>query len=103
MRRLLLSVPVGIFAALATPQSVVAQGQQCGQRAEVVALLEQTYREARQGAGLARENMVVELYASAETGTWTILVTLPNGVSCLVASGTDWEGVRELARISHGA
>ena len=35
--------------------------------------------------------MLVETFASAETGTWTITVTMPTGVTCLVASGQAFE------------
>jgi hypothetical protein len=30
---------------------------------------------------------LVELFASPETGSWTILVTRPDGVTCLLAAG----------------
>ena len=38
---------------------------------------------------------MVETFASLETGTWTIVVTPPEGLSCLVSSGTDFEVVNE--------
>ena len=34
---------------------------------------------------------VVEIYSSEETGTWTILMTRPDGMSCLLAAGQRWE------------
>ena len=46
---------------------------------------------------------MLELYASPETGTWTILVPLPNGLSCLVASGEAWERVAEVLTPGEGA
>ena len=33
----------------------------------------------------------MEVYASEKTGSWTILLTKPDGVACLVASGGMWE------------
>lgn len=53
------------------------------------------YGESRRAIGLAAEARVVEVFASLETGTWTILVTLPNGLSCLVASGEAYEEIEE--------
>ena len=41
--------------------------------------------------GLARDNTVMELYAAADTGTWTLTVTLPSGLTCLVAAGDNFE------------
>jgi hypothetical protein len=31
------------------------------------------------------------VFASEASGTWTITVTLPDGRTCLIASGRDWE------------
>ncbi len=45
--------------------------------------------------GLAANNGVVEVFASPETGTWTIIVTLPDGQTCLVASGEGYESITE--------
>ncbi|WP_245706523.1 hypothetical protein [Ruegeria marina] len=33
---------------------------------------------------------VIEFWASTETGTFTVLLTDANGVSCIVAAGTDY-------------
>jgi len=34
---------------------------------------------------------VLEILLNPETGTWTVLRSLPNGVSCFVAVGDNWE------------
>ncbi len=49
----------------------------------------------RVGVGLVREKAMMEVYASTETGTWSIVMTLPNGTTCLVASGQSFEAVAE--------
>ena len=36
----------------------------------------------------------VELYESRNGGTWTLVMTLPNGVSCLLAAGENWRTKR---------
>jgi hypothetical protein len=79
------------LALLALTPTAEAQSRACAERATVVERLEARFGEVRQAMGLNRANSVVEVYASAETGTWTILVTTPNGVSCLIASGDLWE------------
>lgn len=90
MSRLLTFAAVGLVAANA------AEAQQnCGPRAAVIEQLADTYGESRQTIGLGQENRVVETFASLETGTWTITITLPNGLTCLVASGTGFERVDE--------
>lgn len=32
----------------------------------------------------------MEVYASRETDTYTVIITQPNGISCIVAVGTDF-------------
>ena len=33
---------------------------------------------------------VVEVWASPETGTFTVMMTNAHGLSCILATGTDW-------------
>ena len=65
--------------------------QACAERATVVDRLADKFGETWQSMGLNPQNGVVEVYASDQTGTWTILITRPDGVSCLIASGEMWE------------
>ncbi len=67
------------------------QGANCTDRERIVLRLSEAYGERRQSIGLGANNAVVEVFASDETGTWTILMTLPNGMSCLVATGSAFE------------
>lgn len=41
--------------------------------------------------GLQKSQGIVEIYSSETTGSWTILMTRPDGVSCLIAAGQLWE------------
>ena len=43
--------------------------------------------------GLAANGSVLEVLASKD-GTWTILITSPNGTSCVVAVGDSWEALK---------
>jgi hypothetical protein len=82
---------------LLTAQAGHSQGMpaQCGPRADVMTVLGQKFGETRRGMGLAGPARVVELFASASTGSWTVTVTLPDGRTCLLASGEGWEAVAE--------
>ncbi len=71
------------------------QARNCGPRELVVNRLAEGYGETRQSMGLGANNAVIEVFASEESGTWTILVTSPNGTSCLVASGQAFETLAE--------
>ena len=84
------------FAAVALTFANAADAQQqCAPREVVIQHLGERFGETRQTIGLGQENRVFETFASEESGTWTITVTLPNGVTCLVASGRGFERLDE--------
>ncbi len=64
----------------------------CGERRAVVANLEKTYSEAPVSIGLASNGAVIEVLASP-TGTFTIILTQPNDLSCVMAAGESWENL----------
>ena len=81
---------------LATSTQVAAQSQRnCGSRDVVVGQLAERYGETRQSVGIGSNNAMVEVFASDASGSWTILVTMPSVVACLVASGEAFEQVAE--------
>ncbi len=87
-RILTISALVLGMAAAAPP---VAQAQMaCGTRDSVVAKLGDKYGEVRRGGGLAGPTAIFEIWASEATGSWTILKTTPNGLTCIVAVGDAW-------------
>jgi hypothetical protein len=50
------------------------------------------YGEKRQEIGLHQDgNTLVTLYTSRSGETWTIVLTTPNGVSCLALAGFHWD------------
>ncbi len=68
-----------------------AQAQMaCGTRDSVVAKLGDKYGEVRRGGGLAGPTAIFEIWASEATGSWTILKTTPNGLTCIMAVGDGW-------------
>ncbi len=83
------------FAALIAATNIAHAQSNCGERDHVVARLAEGYGETRQAIALAANNAVVEVFASIETGTWTITATMPGGPTCLVASGDAYEALAE--------
>lgn len=85
-------------ATVAMLLSVPAAAQtaaNCAPREIVVERLASKYGESRQSMGLGANNAVIEVFASLETGTWTITVTSVHGMTCLVASGQAFEELAE--------
>lgn len=80
-----------LTAALAAAGGPASAQMICGERSAVVAELESRYGETRRSIGLEQGRGVVEVYASEETGSWTILVTNTAGRTCLIAAGEAFE------------
>jgi hypothetical protein len=57
----------------------------------MVAALGERYGEATVGIGLASNGALLELLASADGATWTIIQTAPSGLACLLAAGESWQ------------
>lgn len=75
---------VGIFAGYSADAQPV-----CVERNELIDILGERFNETLRSFGLQADGLVLELYASPE-GSWTALLTRPDGVSCVVASGEAW-------------
>ena len=75
--------------AAAAPPDAQAQ-MTCGTRDSVVAKLGDKYGEVRRGGGRAGPTVIFEIWASEATGSWTILKTTPNGLTCIMAVGDGW-------------
>lgn len=79
------------FFMLALLQTETATAQSaCMPRGGLQEKLGQKYRETPIAAGLASNGQVVELFSSPGGLTWTLVVTTPTGISCLIASGQAW-------------
>ena len=78
-----------VATLLLVPVSAAAQTM-CGERSTVIASLEKTYSEVPVSMGLASNGAVIEIIAS-ESGSFTIILTRPNGLSCVMAAGESWE------------
>ncbi len=88
----ILSAPDITARAEPLPQ-VQPQTQQCDQRARVIGHLARKYKEAPVAIGLTSTGGMVEVLTSGDGGTWTIILSNPNGTSCLVAAGEGWRGL----------
>ncbi len=77
------------------PFAAQAQQASAGRATWWSLTLPSKYSETRRSVGLAVNNMVMELFASEETGSWTITVTSAQGVTFLVASGQNFQPVQE--------
>ena len=72
----------------------------CAKRDKMVERLQTRYSETLTGGGLQATRSaqtIVEVWSSKETGTFTVILTTPEGLACVVATGTDWFEATEIA------
>lgn len=83
---------IGILLMLILLLPSPAAGQmppQCDTRDAVLDRLKTKYGEEPVSLGVTSTGSLLEVLASPE-GTWTIIVTIPGGPTCLVSSGDGW-------------
>jgi hypothetical protein len=86
----------GMIVGLALLASVAFGGgpahaqSNCEPRASLVAKLDKGFGEQPIAIGLASTGNVLEVLISVD-GTWTILITSPNGLACIAATGEHWQ------------
>ncbi len=66
-----------------------AQGV-CGERKSFLDRLAREYNERPSGIGLQADGSVMELL-TAPTGSWSLIITTPAGLTCVVSSGDGWK------------
>lgn len=76
-------------ALVAFPIAASAQPK-CGPRDVVLPGFAAKFGEAPAMHGVSSQGHVFELLLSDDGASWTLLVTLPNGMSCLAAEGSAW-------------
>lgn len=90
-----LLLTLAVAGALAY-QSQSASAQQarlaCQTRDALLAQLDRQYGEAPVAVGVSG-GALVELLSAEDGGTWTLVVTSPKGISCMVAAGEGWRPV----------
>ncbi len=95
MRPIWLAVPVvAIVVVFLHPRPVAALGP-CEARDTLVAALAERYRELPVALGVTNAGSLVEVLQNAAGETWTIIVTSPQGISCLVFSGDGWRDQKQ--------
>lgn len=80
----------------ATPASADG-GAMCAPRDQMLTKLGSQFSEAPVALGLASNGGVVEVLRAADGATWTIIITMPTGLSCMMAAGQHWEGKTQVA------
>lgn len=79
-------LPVTLPADASTPAK-------CGDRDSLIKLLKERYKEVPVGLGISQKSTeAFEVFAS-ESGTWTVVMTMSNGMTCVMAAGHSWQNI----------
>ena len=79
-----------------------AQQQRCTKRPDIVGHLAKKFAEAPIAIGLSVSGGVIEVLSSEKGGSWTIIITMPNGNTCVLAAGKDWQHIETVAKLGSG-
>lgn len=66
------------------------EGMNCNTGEDMTNALAREYAEQPAGLGVTNAGTVVELWQGDGGSCWTLLLTMPNGNSCIVGAGSDW-------------
>lgn len=89
--RLIFGVVLALISTSIPAAAQQGSGPICGLRDTIVNTLTGRFGETARSIGMGPGNRLVEVFASEETGTWSITVTSADGMTCLIASGQSYE------------
>jgi hypothetical protein len=96
---MLKALSIGLLAAFLLG-SVPAQAMTpCGARADFLKTLKDKFQEEGHALGMVGKSSVMEIFTS-KAGTWTIMVTAPEGRSCIIAAGNSWEDIPPIKNLT---
>ena len=87
-----------IFGAAATAPPSYAQTPKCMPRPVLIDELETQYKENLSGGGLQNAQQLLEIWSSEQTGSFTVFITRPDGISCVMATGKNWNSTAERSK-----
>ena len=86
-----LALVLSTVSLLLWGQTAAAQQPACTDRTDVLDHLSNKYSEAPVAMGIANNGGVIEILSSKTGNSWTIILTMPNGMTCMIAAGENWE------------
>jgi len=95
--RCLALAALAVAAAVAGPCQAFAEPEAAAERLPchdyqtIVETLDKRYGETPASLGLQTNGNMLQVFASSESGSWTILSVAPSGIGCIVAAGRHWQ------------
>jgi len=87
-----LSVALFIGAiAVGRPAAADQTPTACGPHTDVIKALGSRFHETQSATALTSAGTLLEVLTADDGSTWTIIVSRPDGLSCVVAAGQNWQ------------
>jgi len=96
-KKQLAAMALAAFVLFGAVPASHAQNAACASHVDVVNKLKKGYTEQPVALGLAANGSLIEVFSATDGRTWTLVMTRPDGLSCILASGRAWETVTKLA------
>ena len=87
---LLAFVGTGFIGSAASAQSSV-NSEPCVRKISYAIDLANSLGQVKQVSGAEVRGNLMELYVNPETGSWTLVLVLPQGLACKIGNGTDFK------------
>lgn len=89
------------MVAACTPTLAPAQeANRCGPREMGVEVLKKQFNESKTAQGITEEGLMIEVFATPDGSSFTVFLSLPNGISCVVATGLGWMQIQPVGQES---
>lgn len=99
MSRFVFASAAAALCLTAAPAAMAQAPAACLERSALLSHLARNYQEAPVAVGIADNGTLLEVFVSTHGETWTVAATLPNGMTCMIATGEMWQQLpREAVR-----
>jgi hypothetical protein len=89
-------VAITILANIST-QAAADEPESCRPHSEILSQMAGSYGELPKSVGLTDAGNLIEVLSANDGSTWSIIVTTPDRMSCLVAAGEAWRDLKGTA------
>lgn len=86
-----LFIACALLTVGASATAALEDSMACGKREDMLGHLSGKYHEEPVAMGLATNGSLVEILASTAGDSFTIVYTTPEGLTCMMAAGNNWE------------
>ena len=94
MNRVLIASLVASGAVLLPASASAGTPKVCSEHSKVLGKFAEVYKENRVAGGLTRDGRLVEVLSTDDGRTWTIVVSKPNGETCVIMAGEGWRKLK---------